>query len=211
MLRLAAWFDGADDDTAHALFTAAFAVHPARHLGGGTEDAAAADSWWSAPAADTSAMLRPGARGVLAPVEDHSEQQARLRDAAEAAAHWRRSAAGEVRSLLAGLTPETGRLTMTESALGVLMELLTRALGSGDATTGPVTAGDLELDIRLHVSYAPSAVLSIGEDGGDLTLEGLRLRATPYARRELGPEDDGEPEAGVGDTAPEPDDDSGGA
>lgn len=204
MLRLAAWFDEADDDSAHALFTAAFATHPAKHLGGSTEDSgAAADSWWTSPAADTSAV-RPGVRGAVVPVEDHGQQQARLRDEAEAAAHWRRSAAEEVSSLLAGFTPETGRITMTESALGVLVELLTKALGTGDATAGPVTAGDLELDIRLHVRYDSDAVLTIGTDGGDLTLKKLRLRATPYDQREADPEPSGRIRgAETADTGPE--------
>ncbi|UOE18389.1 DUF2397 family protein [Thermobifida halotolerans] len=185
VLRLASWFEQADTATAHRLYTAAFALYPARHLGGSTEDAvAAAASWWDTPAADTS-TARPGGHGSLAAVEDHSAQQARLRDTAEAAAHWRRSAAEEVRSLLAAPTPRTGRLAMAEAALGVLMELLTRALGSGDATAGPVSAGDLELDIRLHVRHDPGAVLVIGEDGGDLTLNGLRLRATSYAQVDL--------------------------
>ncbi|GAA3968697.1 hypothetical protein GCM10022630_07070 [Thermobifida alba] len=189
VLRLASWFEQADAATAHRLYTAAFALHPARHLGGSTEETvAAAASWWDTPAADTSAV-RPARRGVLAPAEDHSAQQARLRDTAEAAAHWRRSAAEEVRSLLTDLTPRTGRLAMSEAALGVLMELLTRALGSGDATAAPVSAGDLELDIRLHVRHDSGAALVLGEDGGDLTLTGLRLRATPYAQTD--PDRDG--------------------
>jgi len=188
VLRLASWFEQADADAAHRLYTAAFALHPARHLGGSVEEnVAAASSWWDAPAVDTS-TVRPAGHGTLAPAENHSAQQARLRDAAEAEAHWRRSAADEVRSLLAGLTPRAGRLTMSRAALGVFMELLTRALGSGDATSGPVSAGDLELDIRLHVRHDPGAVLTIGEDDGDLTLTGLRLRTTPYDRTDPGPD-----------------------
>ena len=33
LVRLAGWFDSADDDTAHALWTAAFGLYPSRHLG----------------------------------------------------------------------------------------------------------------------------------------------------------------------------------
>ncbi|EOR70136.1 hypothetical protein TM51_13760 [Thermobifida fusca TM51] len=184
VLRLASWFDQADAATAHRLFTAAFSLYPARHLSGSTEETiAVAASWWDVPPADTSAV-RPARGGALAPAEDHSAQQVRLRDTAEAAAHWRRSAAEEVRSRLAELTPRTGRITLSQAALGVLVELLTRALGSGDATAAPVSAGDLELDIRLHVRHDADAVLVLSEDGGDLTLTGLRLCATPYARTE---------------------------
>ncbi|GLU49264.1 hypothetical protein Nans01_36150 [Nocardiopsis ansamitocini] len=200
LLRLAAWFDGADSATAHRIATAAFAMQPARHLGATSEDPiAAAASWWAAQPADTSAV-RPGIRGVLAPIEDHGAQQARLRDAAEAAAHWRRTAAGEARSVLTELTPEKGRLRLSGSALEVLMELLTAALGSADVTAGPVAAGDLELDIRLHVRHAPEAVLTIGQPGGDLTLEGLRLQATEYARLTPDPADPAPEEPGEAET-----------
>ncbi|MFC7743948.1 DUF2397 family protein [Nocardiopsis composta] len=87
-----------------------------------------------------------------AAVPDHSDQRARLRDAAEARAHWRRSAAAEVRTALAG---GAERLELSTPALDVLMELLTAALGSGSPEARQVTAGDLELGVRLHVGSAP--------------------------------------------------------
>ncbi|GAA3764138.1 hypothetical protein HDA32_004996 [Spinactinospora alkalitolerans] len=189
LLRLAAWFEGADAASAHEVFTAAFAVHPARHLSGTGEEAVAATaSWWDAPAVGAAAAHPVGA-GSVAPVDDHSEQQARLRDAAEAAAHWRRSAAQEVRRLLAEPTGGDDRLHLSDAALQVLMELLTAALGSGDAITDAVSAGDLELDIRLHVRRVPDASITLSESGGDLVLEGLRLQVTSYARQEPAPED----------------------
>ncbi|MFC7329339.1 DUF2397 family protein [Marinactinospora rubrisoli] len=185
LLRLATWFEAADSEMAHALCTAAFALHPARHLGGGhDESVAATTSWWDAPA--VAVPDRMAARGPAARVEDHSEQQARLRDAAEAAAHWRRSAAQEVRRALAEAPADGTPVRLSSAAKDVLMELLTAALGSGDATSAPVSAGDLELDVRLHVRHDPDAVLTLREAGGDLVLERLRLRATGYAGEEPG-------------------------
>nr|WP_246422670.1 DUF2397 family protein [Nocardiopsis mwathae] len=181
MLRLATWFEAAESDTAHELFTAAFGAHPARHLGGTGEDAVAATtSWWDAPLARTAALRLAGALPA-APVPDHGDQQARLRDAAESSAHWRRTAAQELRRVLAEPTGDDARPHLSGLALDVLMELLTAALGAGDATLSPVCAGDLELGIRLHVRSVPDARIILRGADGDLTLEGLRMQVTAYA------------------------------
>lgn len=181
LLQLARWFDDSDTVTAHDIFTAAFATYGARHLGslsGGS--AAATTSWWNAPQAHTADSRATSALPV-APVQDHTHQRARLRDEAEASAHWRRSAAHEVRSTLHEPTGEDAYVHLSGLASQVVMELLTAALGSEDATRGPVSAGDLELGIRLHAQRSPTASLTLRSSGGDLTLEGLRLRATTYA------------------------------
>lgn len=144
LLRLASWFEAAETDTAHELFTAAFAVHPARHLGGTGEDAVAATtSWWDAPLA--------------------------------------RTAAQELRRVLAEPTGDNARPHLSGLALEVLMELLTATLSAGDATLSPVSAGDLELGIRLHIRSAPTARITLRGADGDLTLEGLRMQITAYA------------------------------
>lgn len=180
LLRLARWFEAADAETAHAIHTAAFATYQARHLSGQGSATAATTSWWNAPLADTAAAKLAVASSV-APVPDHTEQRVRLRDEAEASAHWRRSAAREVRRLLSEPTREDSRLHLTPAALGILMDLLTAALGSGDAARGAVSAGDLELDIRLQVTRVPTASVVLSGTGGDLTIDGLRLQATSYA------------------------------
>ncbi|WP_393916449.1 DUF2397 family protein [Halostreptopolyspora alba] len=179
LLRLARWFEAAEPETAHAIHTAAFATYRARHLSGQGAATVATTSWWNAPLADTAAAKLAVASPV-APVPDHTEQRARLRDAAESSAHWRRSAAREVRRLLTEPTRDDSRLHLTPAALGVLMDLLTAALGSGDAARGAVSAGDLELDIRLQVTRAPTASVVLSGAGGDLTIDGLRLQATSY-------------------------------
>lgn len=65
------------------------------------------------------------------------------------------------------------------------MELLTAALGSGDASRRPTSAGDLEFGLRLHVIAAPGAQTTVRGEGGELSLEGLRLCVTPYEQHTL--------------------------
>ncbi|PSK92847.1 uncharacterized protein DUF2397 [Murinocardiopsis flavida] len=186
LLRLASWFDAADSASAHEIYTAAFGAHGGHHLGGGVVDDSvhATTSWWDAP----TAVLPSGPRSAVpaAAVADYGDQQARLRDAAEAAAHWRRSAAREVRRLLSEPTGDDSRVDLSAAAMEVLMELLTAALGSGDTGAGPVSAGDLELDVRLHVSRDPDARLTLSRSAGALVLAELRLRATGYAETDAG-------------------------
>lgn len=78
------------------------------------------------------------------------------------------------------------------------MELLTAALGAGDAARRSTSAGDLEFSLRLHVVSAPGAEVTVQGEGGDLTLEGVRLCVTPYEQHEL----DLPESAGSGDGAP---------
>ncbi|MBB5997933.1 DUF2397 family protein [Streptomonospora salina] len=180
LLRLAAWFEDADPRSAHEICSAAFAVHGATHLGGPGEDpVGAASSWWTAPLADGAAARLANALPA-AEVRDHAEQRSRLRDAAESSAHWRRSAAQELRRVLSEATGGDSRIRLSTPAMEVLMELLTAALGTGDATRHPVSAGDLELGVRLHIRHDPRAAITLRGADGDLGLEGLRLRVTSF-------------------------------
>ena len=180
LLRLATWLEVAEPDRADALATAALALHPAHHLEGRVDDGVAATtSWWQAEPDRSTVIEHPGARPPE-PVRDHRAQQARLRDAAESSAHWRRAGADQVRALLAEPTADHARLDVSGAGMEVLMELLTAALGSGDASRRPTSAGDLEFGLRLHVIAAPGAEVTIRGEGGDLSLEGLRLCVTSY-------------------------------
>src|SRR5947209_1196716 len=79
-LRLAGWFDAATPDEAHVLFTSAFGLYGARHLGV-VLDPEVADalpattSWWQAPAAPVAVSLRERGdrtpRGRIARAVDH--------------------------------------------------------------------------------------------------------------------------------------------
>ncbi|MCP3015810.1 DUF2397 family protein [Nocardiopsis dassonvillei] len=199
LLRLAAWFEESDPDRADALAAASYALHPALHLEGRVDEGVAATtSWWQADADRSTVTEHPGARPPE-PVSDHRAQQARLRDAAESSAHWRRAGAAQIRSLLTEPTGRRARLDLSGAGMEVLMELLTAALGSGDASRRPTSAGDLEFALRLHVIAAPGADVTIRGEGGELTLEGLRLLVTPYEQHSPGdldplpeaPEEDG--------------------
>ncbi|MGW5876397.1 DUF2397 family protein [Nocardiopsis terrae] len=185
LLRLATWFEEAEPDRADELAAAAFALHPARHIEGRVDDTVAATtSWWQAEPDRSTVTEHPGTR-LPEPVRDHRAQQARLRDAAESSAHWRRAGAEQIRSLLTRPTGDHARLDLSGAGMEVLMELLTAALGSGDASRRPTSAGDLEFGLRLHVYAAPGAEVTVRGEGGDLTLEGLRLRVTSYEQHTL--------------------------
>ncbi|MEV2275953.1 DUF2397 family protein [Nocardiopsis sp. NPDC049922] len=185
LLRLASWFEEADPDRAEALATAAYGLHSDLRLAGRADDGVAATtSWWHADPDRGTVTERPGTRPPE-PVRDHRDQRARLRDAAESSAHWRRAGASRIRALLAEPTGDRARLDLSGPGMEVLMELLTAALGSGDASRRPTSAGDLEFALRLHVFSAPGAEVTILGEGGELTLEGLRLCVTPYDQHVL--------------------------
>ncbi|OLT24265.1 hypothetical protein BJF83_07300 [Nocardiopsis sp. CNR-923] len=185
LLRLASWFEEADTDRAEALATAAYGLHSDLRLAGRTDDGVAATtSWWHADPDRGTVTERPGTRPPE-PVRDHRAQRARLRDAAESSAHWRRAGASRIRVLLAEPTGDRARLDLSGPGMEVLMELLTAALGSGDASRRPTSAGDLEFSLRLHVFSAPGAEVTVLGEGGELTLAGLRLCVTPYDQHVL--------------------------
>ncbi|MFD6951091.1 hypothetical protein A6A08_00735 [Nocardiopsis sp. TSRI0078] len=210
LLRLATWFEEAGPDRAHALAAAAYALHPALHLEGRVDEGVAATtSWWQADPDRSTVIERPGSR-LPEPVRDHRAQQARLRDAAESSAHWRRAGAAQIRALLTEPTGHRARLDLSGAGMEVLMELLTAALGSGDASRRPTSAGDLEFSLRLHVITAPGAEVTVQGEGGELTLEGLRLCVTDYdqhvveeAAESTGGAEDGSPDEAPEESAPE--------
>ncbi|MFV2196341.1 DUF2397 family protein [Nocardiopsis sp. LOL_012] len=203
LLRLASWFEEAGPDRADALATAAYGLHSALHLAGRVDDrVAATTSWWQADPDRSTVTERPGTRPPE-PVRDHRAQRARLRDAAESSAHWRRAGAEQIGSLLAEPTGDRASLNLSGAGMEVLMELLTAALGSGDASGRPTSAGDLEFGLRLHVIPAPGAEVTVLGEGGELTLEGLRLRVTPYGQHVLDPAEEPPPALREPTAAPE--------
>lgn len=189
LLRLATWFEDSEPERADALADAAYALRPALHLEGRVDSAVAATtSWWRA-GVDRSTVVEPPGTRRPEPVRDHREQQARLRDAAESSAHWRRAGATQIRDLLSEPTEEDRHLELSGAGMEVLMELLTAALAAGDPERRPTSAGDLEFSLRLHVYSAPGSTVTVAGEGGELTLEGLRLRVTPYEQHYLDPPD----------------------
>ncbi|WP_280670410.1 MULTISPECIES: TIGR02677 family protein [unclassified Kitasatospora] len=203
LLRLAAWFDAADPEDAHDLAVAAFGLHSARHLGvapdpDGTVPAYV--SWWSGPAVDVPVALRErgsrAQRGRSAAVEDYSAQKARLLALAREQAVARQAAADELRSA----SGRFGHVRLSAAAMGLLLELLTSALGNSRLRwAGPAAppgfgledarAGDAELDLRLTLRRVPGAVTVLRSVDGDLAVDDLEIAVTAFAavaREEVG-------------------------
>ncbi|MFJ3220996.1 TIGR02677 family protein [Kitasatospora sp. NPDC086801] len=192
LLRLAAWFDAADPEEAHDLAVAAFGLYSARHLGvapdpDGTVPAYV--SWWSGPAVEVPVALRErgsrAQRGRSAAVEDHSEQKARLLEQARGQAAARQAAADELRSA----SGRFGQLRLSAAAMGLLLELLTSALGNSrlrwaDPTAPPgfgledAQAVDAELDLRLTLRRAVGTRTVLRSVDGDLAVDDVEIAVT---------------------------------
>ena len=84
-LRLAGWFDTATPDAAHVLYTSAFALYGARHLGV-TLDPAVAEalpattSWWIAPAAPVPVSIRESMPALGGLTAGQAADHPRVRD-----------------------------------------------------------------------------------------------------------------------------------
>lgn len=193
LLRLAAWFDAADPETAHDLAVAAYGLYGARHLGvapdpNGTVPAYV--SWWSGPVVEVPVALRErgdrAQRGRNAAVEDHSTQKLRLLDEARAQAAARQAAADELRSA----SGRFGQVRLTSAAMALLLELLASALGNAqlrrsargsDFALDDISAGDAELDIRLTARRAVGSGSVLHSVDGDLLVDDLGLTLSRYA------------------------------
>lgn len=175
LLKLARWFDGADDEHAHALWVAAFGLYPARHLGVVADDdgdpVPATTSWWRAPAADVPVTLRRyghrTAKGRSGRREDFTAaRNARVAER-EAAERRRREAVDE----LARQHGRLDRARLSDDARGVLLELYSRALtghgrplGDGDeaeATTGGLLVTVVRTPGRSTIVTSPAGRLEL--------------------------------------------------
>ncbi|MDF5752430.1 TIGR02677 family protein [Spongiactinospora sp. TRM90649] len=171
LLRLARWFDEADDATAHDLMVAAFGLYGSRHLGVvGDLDAPATASWWHAAPVEVPVSLRErgsrGVRGRTSGVEDHSRQKERLRARAEQEANARQAAAAELRRLHS--------VRLSPAATGLLLELLAKAMSAAAPGFSEAEAGDLDLDLILRLRRAAHDTTVPGADG-DLVLHDLAV------------------------------------
>lgn len=161
---LAGWFAAcADEDEAHRLARAAFALNPARHfsLNPQADDALPASTRWAdAPPLQVNPRLREygeaAPRGPLAKVRDRSEERARMagqlaEESRQVDAARRRLATGR-----AALLSELGELDT--HAFGLFLNLLGEALAeqSGPETAVERQTGDGLLQIRLEPLAAGS-------------------------------------------------------
>lgn len=191
LLRLARWFDEADENAAEDLFAAAFGLYGARHLSYALSPdvpVPASASWWHGPDVDVPVSLRErgsrAARGRTAGAEDHTEQKKHLVEQAATAARAREAAAAELRA--AG--PRLDGIRLSSAGLSLLLELLASALGAastrrpagGDGTRAAVLvtgayAVAKDVDLALTVSHAAGHRLVLRSPSGDLRLDDLNL------------------------------------
>jgi uncharacterized protein (TIGR02677 family) len=193
LLTLARWFAEADDDTAHALWAAAFGLYSCRHLAFVADDdgdpVPPTASWWRTPVAEVPvALRRTGARTIRGRAgrrEDFAAAKA-ARIAERERAEQRRAAA------LAEIGAHAGRLTsvrLSDDARAVLLDLYARALVGrgrplGEHDVAHVGSGDWNLTIRR----APGAASAIVSPAGRLEFHDLALAIEPvsYRQRETG-------------------------
>jgi uncharacterized protein (TIGR02677 family) len=180
LLKLARWFDTADDQTGHALWVAAFGLYSARHLAFVADDESdpvpATTSWWQAPAADVPVMLRArGERklsGRSGRREDFSAAR-RARLAEHDAAERRRSAA------LDELAQHRGRLVhakVSDDAREALLGLYARALSVDGRPLTSTPAITEQGALKLEVWRTPGESTVIISPAGRLELVDISLR-----------------------------------
>lgn len=184
LVRLAGWFEAADDDRAHELWAAAFGLYSARHLSFPADPdgdpVPSTRSWWHSPVAhvpiglrshgDRRAGGRAGARADYsaakqARIAERTEQQRRRVEAAwELASH-----AGAVHD--ARLSDEA-RVTFLE-LYGNTLARHGRPLTQGVTARGGLRIADLTLGVELEV--APGATVRIKSPSGVLTFRDLAV------------------------------------
>ncbi|MFC5999041.1 TIGR02677 family protein [Quadrisphaera sp. GCM10027208] len=190
LLRLAGWFDEADDATAHALWAAAFGLYSCRHLAFPADDDAdpvpATASWWRTPVAEVPVTLRQrGERKVTGRSgrrEDFTDAK-RARLAERQAAERRRAAA------LAEVARHSGEpevLRISDDARAALLEVLARALtgsgpalgAGGEARADATASTGSQAAFRLTVRRTPGRSTTIASPEGRLVLSDLTLSLT---------------------------------
>ena len=186
LLTLARWFAEADDDTAHALWAAAFGLYSCRHLAFVADDDAdpvpSTASWWRTPSAEVPvALRRHGARTIRGRAgrrDDYTEAKT-ARIAERARAEERRAAA------LAEISRHRGRLgsvRLSDDAREVLLGLYARALVGrgrplGERDQASADAGEWCLVVRR----TPGSGTVVVSPAGRLELVDLTLAVETVA------------------------------
>jgi uncharacterized protein (TIGR02677 family) len=199
LLKVARWFDGCDDATAHDLFAAAFGLHGARHLGVAAKDddeLPATTSWWDGPVAPVPVALRErgsrAPRGRAANAEDYAEQRERLRKEAAEAAGRQRAAAAELRAAASRLS----EVRLSPAAASLLLGLIARSLAAATPGFSSVSGADDDLGVRVILTREPGASTVIRSADGDFTLDEFSVAIGATASPETGVDQDRRQEAG---------------
>ncbi len=189
LLRLARWFDEADDVTAHALWASVFGLYSSRHLGfpvtEADEQVPPTTSWLGGPRAHVPVMLREtGQRRVVGRsgrAEDFSEaKQRRL------AEHARREEAR--RRAVAEVAQHRGRLErvrLSDAGREALLDLYAAGLalaGTSGSRDGVVSVAVPGHDVVLAISLDDDVSTTVVSPSGRLELVGRSLAVVEASR-----------------------------
>lgn len=172
LLRLARWFDEADDAQAHALWASAYGLYSARHLGFAVSESEQAvpptTSWLAAPRAEVPVMLRETGQRRIAgrsgQVEDFTlAKQKRLAEHARTE-EARRRAVAEV----AAQRGRLDRVRLSDAGREALLELY--AAGLARAATAPTDEDAHGATIRIPIPGHDVALELRGSPGAGTTV-----------------------------------------
>lgn len=172
LLKLAKWFDGADETTAHQVYSAAFGLHSARHLLPAPDYDSDNDkvAWRDGPVLDVTVSVRSrgdrGARGRTSRVLDDPMTEETLLAQARQADERRSAAVAE----LAAASSQLAERRLSGDALGVLCELLTLAMAQREGSDDSGTALDPVHRLRVTVRPEAGRETKISSAAGTLTL-----------------------------------------
>ncbi|MCI2420819.1 TIGR02677 family protein [Saccharopolyspora sp. K220] len=180
LLKLAKWFDSADETTSHQVYSAAFGLHSARHLLPAPDYDSDNDKvpWRDGPVLDVTVSVRSrgdrGARGRTSRVLDDPMTEETLLAQARQADERRSAAVAE----LAEASSRLAEQRLSTDALGVLCELLTLAMAQRDGSDDPGTALDPVHRLRVTVHPEPGRETRISSAAGTLTLRDTVLEVS---------------------------------
>jgi uncharacterized protein (TIGR02677 family) len=182
LLKLAAWFHGADSETAHRLYDAAFGCYPARHLLMGPEEpdasAGPSTSWWDAAPIDVPVSLRErgdrAARGRSSRVPDPGADAQRLLERARRQSEARQAAAAEL--VAAG---SLHRSRLSRAARHLLLDKLSFLFSTASSDASVAEHRDTDLWLLLRATRTPGQATVVTGDDGTITIDDLTLVALP--------------------------------
>jgi uncharacterized protein (TIGR02677 family) len=180
LVKLARWFDQADQDRADNLYTAAFGLFSARNLLPAPEHDADDERtpWRDGPVLDVTVSVRSrgdrGARGRTSRIMDDPIGRETLLIQAREADDRRRAAAAE----LVAAAPDLAAAELSPEALRALCELLTMAMATRENPADTGEAADPVRGLRLTVSPAAGHTTRVRSSAGTLTLANTALALT---------------------------------
>nr|WP_228046473.1 TIGR02677 family protein [Saccharopolyspora sp. HNM0983] len=173
LLKLAGWFDAADQRQAHRLYSAAFGLHSARHLQPAPDYDSDNDdvAWSDGPVQEVTVSVRSrgdrGARGRTSRMLDDPMTEETLLAEAREADQQRSAAVSE----LAAAGARLSEAELSPDALSVLCELLTLAMAQRESDEDAGSALDPVHRLRVTIRPEPGTSTSVRGASGTLTLQ----------------------------------------